>query len=803
MKHNAFFNPNTDLPNTTLSRSSTAFGRKIFRLSLIMMMFAAILSNHAAQAQKYVEQTLHNFQGKPTDGAICESTLINVNGTLYGTTLAGGANGWGTIFSVSATGSGFTTLYSFTTPNNNAANTDGAYPTSGLVNINGLLYGTTEYGGPYGEGAVFTFDPATNTEKAVYSFSGGTYDGAYPEASLTLVNGTLYGTTLLGGANGKGTVFSIDTFSSAEKMIYSFGASTADAANPYSSLIAVNGLLYGTTEYGGSLTYGTVFSIDPIAKTEHVLHTFTGTNTNNDGANPYASLTLVNGTLYGTTVSGGMGNYGTVFSLNTNGGGYLTLYSFTNSVGDGAYPYASLIYDSGSGKFFGTTYSGGFGHGTVFSWDPASQMETTLYRFTATDSSGHNADGTNPYVALLDINGTLYGTTLHSGTNIYGTVFSLTPTYPPTAVNHYVNVKYNTTLTDPAPGVLGGVNNGGSSPMTASLVANVTHGTLTLKSDGSFVYTPTKGFLGNDSFTYQASNAVGASNVATCTLMVKATPPIAVDHHVNVKRNGTLTDNAPGVLGGVDNGGSSPMTAALVTNVSHGTLSLKSDGSFVYTPTTGFAGTDSFTYQAVNSVGKSNIATCYLNVLATVPTAVDHHVNVKHNMTLTDAAPGVLGGVDNGGSSPITAALVTTVSHGTLSLKSDGSFVYTPTTGFLGTDSFTYQAINSVGKSNVATCYLNVLATAPIAVNHYVKLTHNTTLNDPAPGVLSGVDNGGSSPVTAALVANVTHGTLSLNSNGGFTYTPTTGFSGTDSFTYQAVNAVGKSNIATVYLTVQ
>jgi uncharacterized repeat protein (TIGR03803 family) len=134
-------------------------------------------------------------------------------------------------------------------------------------------------------------------------------------AGLIDVSGTLYGTTTGGGATGEGTVFAI-TPSGTETVLHSFGATQDDGANPYAGLLNVNGTLYGTTAYGGvegcgSNNCGTVFSITPSG-TETVLHSF-GFHTR-DGRSPYSALVSVNGRLYGTTYQGGAG-YGTVFSV--------------------------------------------------------------------------------------------------------------------------------------------------------------------------------------------------------------------------------------------------------------------------------------------------------------------------------------------------------------------------------------------------------------------------------------------------------------------------------------------------------
>jgi uncharacterized repeat protein (TIGR03803 family) len=196
-----------------------------------------------------------------------------MNGALYGTTTEGGGLGsthlcCGTVFSVTTTGKE-RVLHVF------AGGSDGAYPQADLIDVDGTLYGTTTYGGAYGFGTVFSVT-TDGTEKVLYSFGGGS-DGEYPSAGLIDVKGTLYGTTTYGGSSswcnfgyGCGTLFSVTT-TGAEQVLHAFAGGSADGANPHADLIDVNGTLYGTTFYGGPSCKrhggvrgcGTVFTFTP------------------------------------------------------------------------------------------------------------------------------------------------------------------------------------------------------------------------------------------------------------------------------------------------------------------------------------------------------------------------------------------------------------------------------------------------------------------------------------------------------------------------------------------------------------
>jgi uncharacterized repeat protein (TIGR03803 family) len=179
----------------------------------------------------------------------------------------------------------------------------------------------------------------------LHSFTNSGGDGEVPEAGLIMDgSGNLYGTTTNGGANGYGTVFELvySSGSYAEKVLYSFTNSGGDGLDPVAGLIMdSSGNLYGTTTIGGANGYGTVFELvnSSGSYAEKVLYSFT--NSGGDGWYPYAGLIMdASGNLYGTTESGGANRVGTVFELVNSSGSYAekVLYSFTNSGGDGGGP---------------------------------------------------------------------------------------------------------------------------------------------------------------------------------------------------------------------------------------------------------------------------------------------------------------------------------------------------------------------------------------------------------------------------------------------------------------------------------
>ena len=174
--------------------------------------------------------------------------------------------------------------------------------------------------------------------------------------------------------------------------------------------------------------------------------------------------------------------------------------------------------------------------------------------------------------------------------------------------------------------------------------------------------------------------------------------------------------------------------------------------------------------------------------LKVAPVANGDSYSTNEDTVLNVAAPGVLGNDSDGNNDPLTAVFVTSTSHGSLTLNSDGSFSYSPAANFNGSDSFTYKANDGSADLNIATVTIDVTAVndAPVAVNDSYTTNEDTALNVAAPGVLVNDSDVENSALTAALVSGPSHGTLTLNANGSFTYTPAANYNGPDSFTYKA-----------------
>jgi uncharacterized repeat protein (TIGR03803 family) len=294
-----------------------------------------------------------------------------------------------------------TTVYEF------KGGTDASVPNGTLLYEAGMLYGVSLRGGAAGNGTVFSVNAATGAEQVLYSFKGGT-DGAAPYGALIFLGGKLYGTTSLGGANGDGTVFSVNIKTGAETLLHSF-AGSPDGKQPVAGLSYHNGMLYGTTQLGGQSPnggFGTVFAINPTTGSEQVLYSFF-----QDGFYPESPVTPLNGSLYGTTISSFSGvQAGTVYKLDLATNAETTVYDFTGKL-DGAAPVGGLIYTNG--LLYGTTSCLGHScqtgvYGTVFDINPGTNVLTTLHDFNGL------YDGTAPITRLLAYEHTILG--ISSGT---------------------------------------------------------------------------------------------------------------------------------------------------------------------------------------------------------------------------------------------------------------------------------------------------------------------------------------------------------------------------------------------------
>jgi VCBS repeat-containing protein len=215
----------------------------------------------------------------------------------------------------------------------------------------------------------------------------------------------------------------------------------------------------------------------------------------------------------------------------------------------------------------------------------------------------------------------------------------------PTAAADAYSTGEDTTLTVDAPGVLANDHDPDGDSLHTVVESAPSHGTLTLDTDGSFLYTPASDYNGSDAFTYGANDGTLASNLATVTITITATNdrPTAADDAYTTAEDTALTVDAPGVLGNDTDPDGDRLSAVAGSGPSHGTLTRDTNGSFIYTPAANYNGSDSFTYRASDGTLTSNLATVTLTVTA-----------VNDAPTVTVAPGGTCGTNDRSGTINLT-----------------------------------------------------------------------------------------------------------------------------------------------------
>ena len=568
--------------------------------------------------------------GATPGGSAAYGNLIQASdGNFYGTSYLGGASGNGVVFRITSAGV-YTVVHTFAT-----ATTDGANPYGGLIQgTDGNFYGTTVNGGATGYGTVFKMlatSPYTVT--LLHSFSTGTTDGQHPYAGLVQgTDGNFYGTTYAGGTTGYGVVFRILAASPYTfTVMHYFSAATTDGEHPSCVLLqGTDGNFYGTTRAGGATGYGTVFKVlaaSPYTLT--LLHSFSSVTT--DGETPFAGLMQgTDGYFYGTAEGGATKSYGMVFKMSPTSPYTLTvLHSFTGSNVDGEYPYAALVQGT-DGNFYGTTDLGGPTNGGTI-YEVSSGTYTVLHSFTYDTA----ADGYYPYAGLVQgTDGNFYGTTYSGGVDFYGTVYKLTVSPTETApvqlsasattlsIGQSLTMSYSVANADS--GTLAGTmnqcfesNTAGDATYWDSIVnANSTTATqsVTAVAIGTFSYALTCGGIESNLVSITVSKQTPTLTMATPTAAAPVTqsPGSLAAFNVTATLSWTgstapttadvaFTSTAAGTFGAVSCGTSSPATCTASFTPT------ASDSAGSYSSSVSFSGDSNF-----NSTSSSTIANDYI-----------------------------------------------------------------------------------------------------------------------------------------------------------------------------------------------
>lgn len=415
-----------------------------------------------------------------------------------------------------------------------------------------------------------------------------------------------------------------------------------------------------------------------------------------------------------------------------------------------------------------------------------------------------NANGTFIYTPFLNYNGTdsfVYEVCDNGVPSLCANAvvnLTITPINDaPIAVADVATTAEDTPLSGTS--VLTNDSDADGNPFTISTTPAVLplHGTVTINSNGTYLYTPTANYSGSDSFTYQVCDNGTPVLCATAVVSINVTPtndsPVAINDYAVTNEDTPL--NGTTVLSNDTDPDGNPLIVTVnpITAPSNGILVLNSNGTYSYTPNLNYNGTDSFTYQVCDngspSLCSTALVTITINAINDAPQTVTDVFTVAEDAVLngsnlltndTDPEANVL---------VITTVAVTNPLHGSVTINANGTFVYTPAANYNGPDSFVYQTCDAGIPVACATGVVNITVTpindAPVAQDDNASTLENVTLN--GSGLLSNDSDPDANPLSIAttpLIAPL-HGILVLNSNGTYSYTPNTGYSGFDSFTYR------------------
>jgi VCBS repeat-containing protein len=336
-----------------------------------------------------------------------------------------------------------------------------------------------------------------------------------------------------------------------------------------------------------------------------------------------------------------------------------------------------------------------------------------------------------------------------------------------------------------------------------------------LAPDGTLTYTPAPDANGqalvsvvllDDGGT--ADGGVNTSPAQTFTLTVIPLNDVAVAQAdaFSTPEDTPLTVSAPGLLGNDSDVDGDLLTGRLVSGPAHGALTLNPDGSFTYTPNLDFHGADSFTYRGSDGALDSNEATVALTITPVndAPVAAPDTAGMPEDTPLTIQAATLLANDSDVDGGLLTLIGVGNAVHGSVVLDGDGDPVFTPAPNFNGAASFEYTVSDGQGGSDTATVTITVTPVndAPVATDDAFNTPEDTPLSVLIPGLLGNDTDVDGDALTALLVSGPAHGSVTLNPDGSFAYTPAPKFLGADAFTYQVTDGALPSAPVTVALTV-
>jgi uncharacterized repeat protein (TIGR03803 family) len=378
------------------------------RLGLSIAIASLALLTNFCETARSEFTVLHNFT-PASDGRAPNGVSARIGSTLYGVAEYGAANGNGAVWSLDTTTSSFENLHDF------SAASDGSTPVD-LATDGSALFGTTSSGGSNNDGTIWQllagpFDNRRNLN--------GPLDGASARG-VVIKDNHLYGVALAGGSGDGGTIWAMNLTNASFDNLHSFELAS-DGSKPVGRPVFSGNILYGTASSGGATNNGTIWSLDITTNAFTNLHDFTLAT---DGDLPFSDLILVSDVLYGTASNGGANGDGTLWSFNTTTATFTQLHDFDGAA-DGSGP-GSLVQLGD--HLVGTAATGGIASGgTIWSYNTLTGNLKTIHGFTSA------TDGSFPTGHLLVDGNSVYGGTLFGGSNAGGTLWSISVPEPGSA----------------------------------------------------------------------------------------------------------------------------------------------------------------------------------------------------------------------------------------------------------------------------------------------------------------------------------------------------------------------------------
>ena len=408
-----------------------------------------------------------------------------------------------------------------------------------------------------------------------------------------------------------------------------------------------------------------------------------------------------------------------------------------------------------------------------------------------------NANGTYTYTPAANYNGADSFTYTVSdgkgGSNTYTVAITVSPVNDaPTASGTAITTAEDTAKS----GSLPAATDVDGDTVTYSKGSNPAHGTVVVNGNGTYTYTPVANYNGADSFTYTVSDGNGGSNTYTVAITVSPVndAPTASGTAITTAEDTVKSGSLPAATD-VDG---DTVTYGKGSDPAHGTVVVNANGTYTYTPVANYNGADSFTYTVSDGNGGSNTYTVAITVspVNDAPTASGTAITTAEDTVKSGSLPAA---TDIDGDT-VTYGKGSDPAHGTVVVNANGTYTYTPVANYNGADSFTYTVSDGNGGSNTYTVAITVspVNDAPTASGTAITTAEDTVKSGSLPAATD-VDG---DTVTYGKGSDPAHGTVVVNANGTYTYTPVANYNGADSFTYTVSDGNGGSNTYTVAITV-